>query len=459
MVFRPPTGRGPHPGSRGRALQTPNLRSRTIRGGMLLFATVIVLFDMLVFGAVRDELETNLEANLEQRLTTAVEHAEEFGPEEAAETLVADGIPAVLRTADGEVIAAEPLVGRFGNTPPAPAGVVEPRASMSTTLDDGTVVEVFASRAGIESTLNRLLLIIMVGTVGALALAYGVLMRLVNETLDPLAKVAATAEQITEGARSERLEPDQPETELGRMATSFDEMLDALEATIDRAEEEQERSRRFLADAAHQLRTPVAGVRSAVELLLRETDPEMRDRLLAHTVRETARISKLISALLHVARLDQGRPPERQRTDLVALCEGEIERVRDLAPHLQIELEATDEAREPVPVDPEEIDEVLANLLDNARRHAAERVEVRVEHADGEVVVSVRDDGPGLVAGSEELVFERFATLDGRGGSGLGLAIARGVARAHGGDVTYEDHAFVMRLPREADDLDADLTS
>lgn len=418
---------------------------------MLLFATVILLFDVLVFGALRNELESNLEGNLEQRLQTAVARTGELGPAEAAESLVADGIPAVLRTADGELIAAEPLVGRFGRTPPAPAGVIEPRVSMSATLDDGTVVEVFASRAGIDATLNRLLLIITLGTVAAVALAYWVLVRLVNETLRPLETVATTAEQITEGARSERLRPDHPETELGRMASSFDDMLDALEATIDEAEEEQERSRRFLADAAHQLRTPVAGVRSAVELLLRETDPEMRDRLLAHTVRETARIGKLISALLHVARLDQGKPPERRPTDLVALCEAEVDRARDLAPHLEVELEVADDAREPVPVDPEEIDEVLANLLDNARRHAEERVEVTVERANGEVVVSVRDDGPGVLAGSEELVFERFATLDGRGGSGLGLAIARGVAWAHGGDVTYEDRAFVMRVPRGTD--------
>lgn len=229
------------------------------------------------------------------------------------------------------------------------------------------------------------------------------------------------------------------------LATTLDATLGALETALDEARASEARSRRFLADAAHQLRTPMAGIRACAETLLRGAPLAERDRLLADMVRETSRASRLMASLLQMARLDQGEALSPASCDLLSLCRDEAERARLLAPDLDIVVSG-DVADRPE-LDPSAAREILANLLDNARRHARHRVSVQVRGADGGLQVRVADDGSGLAAGMEERVFERFVSLDGKGGSGLGLAIARGLAQACGGDLCYEDGAFVLRVP------------
>jgi two-component system, OmpR family, sensor kinase len=429
-------------------LETPNLRRRTVDLGTILFATVVLTLTVFVYLAVSDHLDDGVEEVLTGRLEVATEVVRELGPEEGAQRLTELGVPAVIQAPGGDAISAEPLTPRFGVAPPAPGNVLEPRVSTTAALEDGTVVEVFATRAGVERTLQRLLLVMTVGGLLAVVFVHLLLRRLVHEVMTPLEQVVETAENITAGS-DERLSPSDPSTELGRMACAFDLMVDSLEDAAKQADDERERMHRFLADAAHQLRTPIAGIRGAVELLLRDVDPETRDELLTHAVRETARASKLLTALLHMARLDQGRPPQLMPTDLVKLCHVEVERVRDRAPNLDIALVDEVSGSPTASIDPSEVDEAIANLLDNARRHAEERIEVRISRDGPMMTVRVRDDGPGVRPGAEELIFERFATLDGAGGSGLGLAIARAVARAHGGDLIYEGGAFILRVPRE----------
>jgi two-component system, OmpR family, sensor kinase len=220
---------------------------------------------------------------------------------------------------------------------------------------------------------------------------------------------------------------------------------------VERAEEAEEHTRRFLDDAAHQLRTPVAGIRATVESLLSLTDadPEVHERLMANLVRETSRASRLLRDLLTMARLDTGRPPARAGTDLEALCREEVDRTRSLAPHLEIDCQPASESLPDLVVDRAGVQEVVANLLDNARRHAATTIELRLSREGSAVHLEVGDDGPGVTPGAEELVFERFATLDGKGGSGLGLAIARSIAEAHGGGLACRDGRFVLTLPIE----------
>jgi PAS domain S-box-containing protein len=237
-------------------------------------------------------------------------------------------------------------------------------------------------------------------------------------------------------------------TEHRWLAATLDSTLSALESALGDARASDARGRRFLADAAHQLRTPVAGIRACAETLLRGVTPAESDRLLADMIRETSRVSRLMALLLQSARLDQGHTPMPTRCDIAALCRDEAERARLLSPDLDVSVSGdTSEGRY---LDPNAAREVVANLLDNARRHASQRVLVEVESRRDSVEVRVLDDGPGVPAGMEDRVFERFVSLDGRGGSGLGLAIARGIARAHGGDVSYTDRAFVLWLPTHA---------
>jgi signal transduction histidine kinase len=164
-------------------------------------------------------------------------------------------------------------------------------------------------------------------------------------------------------------------------------------------------------------------------------------------VGEMSRAGRLVTSLLTMARLDQGLALVPERCDLVALCSGEVERAAELAPHLEVSLTVArlgDDGRE---FDVSAVREIMANLLDNARRHARSRIQVAAGCADQMVEIRVVDDGPGLADHQVERAFERFASMDGKGGSGLGLPIARGLARAQGGDLGYEDRAFVLRLP------------
>jgi two-component system, OmpR family, sensor kinase len=146
--------------------------------------------------------------------------------------------------------------------------------------------------------------------------------------------------------------------------------------------------------------------------------------------------------------------PEPTPTDLIALCRDELDRAHSLAPHLAVHWQPADEPAGTWLLDEQGTREIVANLLDNARRHAAEHIHLEVAHvhAPGDVPmleIRVRDDGGGVPSDAAELIFDRFAALDGRGGSGLGLPIARAIARAQGGEVLLRDGTFVVQLPAE----------
>ncbi|HUP69327.1 MAG TPA: PAS domain S-box protein [Acidimicrobiales bacterium] len=222
----------------------------------------------------------------------------------------------------------------------------------------------------------------------------------------------------------------------------------ALEEALEEARRAEARSRRFLADAAHQLRNPIAGVRACADSLLRTTITDTHEELLALLMSESFRASRLVSSLLRIASLDRGESPTLRQGDVVAICRDEVERVRVRGPQLDVSVRVAVPLEHEPFLDADSVREILGNLLDNARRHARSRIEVVVSPLSHEgVEVRVIDDGLGLAPGTEEVVFERFASLDGAGGSGLGLPIARGLAQSHGGDLTYEDGVFVLRLP------------
>ena len=240
-------------------------------------------------------------------------------------------------------------------------------------------------------------------------------------------------------------------TEHRWLARTLDTTLVALEQALRKARESEIRSRRFLADAAHQLRTPITGIRACAETLLRGLPKDETDRILMHLLRETARASRLMASLLRMARLDQGEPIIRKPCNLEALCADEASRACALAPSLRITLEVGEMTNERPAVDSHAVREILANLLDNARRHAVQTIGVNLRGSEDMVILEVVDDGPGLREDLVSRAFERFVSLDDQPGSGLGLPIARELARAHGGDLTWEDDRFVTRLSTEAD--------
>jgi len=201
------------------------------------------------------------------------------------------------------------------------------------------------------------------------------------------------------------------------------------------------RERRFVADAAHELRSPLTRMRTELEVDLAHAsgaDPAATHR---SVLEEVVGLQQLVDDLLHVAR---GASPRRETVDLVAVARAHVDEVWGVPSAA-------------VTGDPHALDRVVANLVDNARRHASTAVGVTVS-ADGDsVVLAVTDDGPGIPTDERERIFERFARLDesrtaATGGTGLGLAIAREIVTAHGGTVVVDpNHApgarFVVRLP------------
>jgi signal transduction histidine kinase len=254
--------------------------------------------------------------------------------------------------------------------------------------------------------------------------------RVVGATLRPVEALRAGAEEITGGARSDRLPVPDSHDEIHRLAVTLNGMLHRLDAA-------RGRQRAFVADAAHELRSPLTNMRTELEVAQRLPDttdwPALADDLLT----DVDRLSRLVDDLLLLARADDGSTRvEERRMETVELGQllGEV-----AARYPAVEYE-----RPAVPLrirgERDAIGRVVANLLDNAVRHAASSVRLTVVADGAYQLISVSDDGPGIPAADRERVFDRFTRLDDArardaGGSGLGLAIVRELVRRHRGTV------------------------
>lgn len=424
-----------------------SLRRRITLSGVAVVAALVLLLDVVVYLSLRDLMLDNLESVLDAREQLARELLTEAGPlppEEVSERLDEVGLRTVIRTVPGPVFSSEgaPAFDRL----PADVESEGAFAWREFRLTDGSQLFILASRGGIDATLERLLLLGIVGTIAVVVIAYALLDRASAVVLRPVRDVARTARRIAGGRTDERLPLREDDVELAEMGAAFNGMIDALQDALERSRASEETSRRFLADAAHQLRNPIAGIRATVASLLRSDDQRERDRLIDALAREVARVSGLLSSLLRVARLDSFEPPAFAPTPLDEVVRGVVDRQRLLAPRTSFVVDVTGDCT--AEVDAEAVREAVANLVDNASRHATERVELTVSGAVGHVAVEVADDGAGIADGDRERVFGRFVTLDDAGGSGLGLPIARGVAEAHGGTLVHEDGRFVLVVPR-----------
>jgi two-component system OmpR family sensor kinase len=306
----------------------------------------------------------------------------------------------------------------------------------------------------VDSTLHRLLLIEILVTAVVLAALAGLALWIIQISLRPLRRIEQTAAAITAGDLSRRVEYADPQTEVGRVGSALNTMLDRIEAS-------DRRLRRFVADASHELRTPLAAVRAYAELFERgaAARPEDLERSMSGITRESERMSLLVDDLLLLARLDEGRPLERKPVDLAAVVGEAVDAARVVEPGRPIEL-----AVEPATVTGDEarLREVLDNLLANARTHtpAGTPVSVELRRVDGRAELSVADHGPGLTEEQASRVFERFYRADSSrarasGGAGLGLSIVAAVAEAHGGAAEARPTpgggaTFVIALPLDA---------
>lgn len=300
---------------------------------------------------------------------------------------------------------------------------------------------------GVDDTVQRLrnrFLLIGVVVVSACALLGWLAVR---RAFRPLREVETVTTAFGEGDTSRRVQHDWPGTEVGRLGSSVNAMLDSIETTLAAREASENRMRRFVADASHELRTPLAAVRGFAELYRQGavSRPDDVARTFSRIEGESRRMGGLVDDLLLLARLDEQRPLRFDEVDLVVLAADAVHDAGALAPDREVRLTGLHGAPTPGSArtsgDEPRLRQVLSNLVANAVRHTPEgtAVEVGVGTRSGWALWQVRDHGPGISAEDAERVFERFFRADssrhrsGGGGSGLGLAIVAAVAHAHGG--------------------------
>jgi two-component system OmpR family sensor kinase len=309
------------------------------------------------------------------------------------------------------------------------------------------ILLIASSLNGVDGTLHRLGLIELLVT-GAVLVALAALgLWVVRLGLRPLRSMEATAASIAAGDLTRRVEPANERTEIGRLGLALNAMLAQIESAFKAREASEQKLRRFVADASHELRTPLAAVRAYAELFKRGANrrPEDLARSMAGISRESERMSMLVEDLLLLARLDEGRPLQQERVRLDEVVTEAVETAHTVDPARPIALDA-----EPVVVigDHDRLRQIVDNLLSNVRAHTPPDtpVQILVGRENGDAVVEVADEGPGMDAEVLDRVFERFYRPDASrsrasGGVGLGLSIVAAVAKAHGGRVEAESKA------------------
>jgi two-component system OmpR family sensor kinase len=338
------------------------------------------------------------------------------------------------------------------------------RYRVRASLDPGstTMLILATSLSGVDGTLHRLTVIELIVT-AAVLIAIAVLgLWAVRLGLRPLEAIGRTAAGIADGDLTQRVERAEDRTEVGRLGLALNTMLGQIESAFKARAASEEKLRRFVADASHELRTPLAAVRAYADLFKRGADkrPEDLERAMTGISRESARMTLLVEDLLLLARLDEGRPLERERVQLAEVVREAVETARTVEPDRVIEL---DTEKAVVLGDGHRLRQMVDNLLSNTRAHTPTDAPVSVSVAthNGNAVVSVQDSGPGMTGDEQGRVFERFYRADpsrsrASGGVGLGLSIVSAVAEAHGGEVSVRSEPgkgsrFEISLPLYTD--------
>src|SRR6266849_3449792 len=339
-------------------------------------------------------------------------------------------------------------------------GVSQYRAAIwQEDLFQGNTVVLAIPLSDVASTLSQLLqleLLISVGVVAAMAILAFLIIRI---SLRPLEEMGSVAREIAAGDLTRRVEPATPKTEIGRLGLALNGMPSQIESAFAERTASNSRLRRFVADASHDLRTPLTSIRGYSEMLRRGAGESRSDAELARRriEEESIRMTGLVDDMLVLARLDQGRPLEQEPVDLQAIATDAVADARAVAPQRQITLTA------PGPVvvqgDDLRLRQVVGNLVRNAIVHTPPQtpIDVTLSTEDSVARLMVVDHGPGLPAEDVDRIFEPFYRADpsrsrDSGGAGLGLSIVSAVVTAHGGHVKVRETdgggaTFEVELP------------
>jgi signal transduction histidine kinase len=441
-----------------------SVRVRVTATAILAVGAALAVSAVVLDAGLQHDRQHILRATAEEQANNVVDYNPDlaghlFLPRDAT---IESGLLQVLR--NGRVVAASrPLRG----LPPlwsADGGAQLDSAydSLGTLAKDVQVVAVPVRENGVKDTvvvvvsleqydhsiayLQRLLfdgtpiLLVIVGVISWLV---------VGRALRPIEMMRREVAEVAGVSREYRVAEPGTDDEVGRLARTLNSMLDRIQAASDR-------ERRFVSDASHELRSPIANIRTELEVALHHPRTADWDQVASDVLTENERMEKLVSGLLLLARSDEGTlPPSAGPVDLVEAVAAVIDAPGGgPVPRLEVT------SRPWVWVPEVYLERMVSNLVDNARRFAATAVWVSVGDEDGWAVVRVRDDGPGIAEEDRQRVFERFVRLDeardrGVGGFGLGLAIVADLSRFYGGTISVEPSRpgaeLALRLPRAAE--------
>jgi two-component system OmpR family sensor kinase len=437
-----------------------SLRARLLAGmGVVLIALVAVA--LVVTTTTRDHLIGQVDARLVAAGRGFPARDEPPPPDEGGPQRPSDFYVAKV-TPDGTVspIFGSDLAGEDQPTPDIDRATAEREAAsgepftigsvgsdlryraIARTGDAGTIVITAQPLSDVEDTVNRLVLVEVLVTSIIVAVLGAVTWWVVRLGIRPIKQMTETAARIAEGDRTQRV-PDMPlATEAGQLGGALNHMLERLDDAFEQQAASEDRLRRFVADASHELRTPVTTIRGYAELYRVGglDDGDALDEAMRRTEQEAIRMARLVEDLLNLAKLDEGRPLDQRDVDLAALVSDAARDASAVDPNRPI----TTTLDEPVVVrgDEDRLRQVIANVVGNALVHtpAGTAIELRVDALDGTARIAVTDHGPGMPPEVAARVTQRFYRADpararNRGGSGLGMSIADAAVVAHGGSI------------------------
>ena len=442
--------------------RTPrSIRARVTIIAVIVVAAVLLANAVLVVLLQRRSLLDNLDRSLEQRADQIAASVDDLDggfansntEDRFAQLLDADGTP-VASTAN---VAGEPLV-----VDPIPEASQQQWTTSDIPLEDdsyrillrrvelGDGADVLLVGENIDDLQDavRNLALTLAGLVPLAVAALGAAVWwLVGRTLQPVEQIRREVAEISLDRLDRRVPHPETGDEIDRLASTMNAMLDRLESSNDRLQ-------RFVADASHELRSPLSRIRSTVEVDLSTSDRHL-EATCRSVLEETVAIQQMVDDLLFLARHDDPHTLPRHRpVDLDVVIDAEVERLREES---GTSVDMTGVSAGPVDADPLQMARLVRNLLNNAARHSRDRVTIGLTEDDGVVRLVVDDDGDGVSDADRERIFDRFTRLDearaaSTGGTGLGLAIARDIAVAHGGTISYQTAPgggarFAVELP------------
>ena len=297
--------------------------------------------------------------------------------------------------------------------------------------DDDSIVVVGVSTDEVDETLATVWTMLAVAVPLVILLVAATTWIVVGRALRPVERMRREVDEVTASRLDTRLDSSGADDEIGRLATTLNSMLDRLD-------ESQRAQRRFISDASHELRSPLASLRQFAEVARSHPDRVTGGELSEAILDEGARLERLVDGMLTLAKADEHTlAVPRRPVDVDDLVLAEVRRLKS-ATELRIDASAVGPAR--VVGDAGLLAQLVRNLVDNASRHAAGAVRIELVETADSVLLAVDDDGEGIAPEQRERVFDRFVRLDDAraresGGSGLGLPIVREIAAAHGGSV------------------------